>query len=67
MILDLHKKRYSVRAFLGTAIPHSIIGYILECGRLSPSGGNEQPWKVENLTINAMADLRSFELNYLGG
>lgn len=50
MILDLLKKRCSVRAFTDTKIPQPIIDYILECGRLSPSGGNEQPWKFGVIT-----------------
>lgn len=45
MILDLLKKRCSVRNFAGKEVSREIIDYILECGRLSPSGGNEQPWK----------------------
>ncbi|MFW6390000.1 MAG: nitroreductase family protein, partial [Halanaerobiales bacterium] len=45
MLLDLLKKRGSVRNFSDKAIPEEIIDYILEAGRLSPSGGNEQPWK----------------------
>ncbi|MDO8686550.1 MAG: nitroreductase family protein, partial [Clostridiales bacterium] len=61
MILDLLKKRCSVRAFTDTAIPDPIIDYILECGRLSPSGGNEQPWKFGVITnkvlIERIADM----------
>ena len=45
MLLDLLKKRSSVRNFIDKDIPNEIINYILEAGRLSPSGGNEQPWK----------------------
>ncbi len=45
MILDLLKKRCSVRRFSDNEIPQETIDYILEAGRLSPSGGNEQPWK----------------------
>ncbi len=45
MILDLLKKRCSVRKFSDKEIPKEKIDYILEAGRLSPSGGNEQPWK----------------------
>lgn len=44
MILDLLEKRFSVRRFRDKAIPHEILGTILEAGRRSPSGGNEQPW-----------------------
>jgi len=45
MLLDLLKKRCSVRKFSGKEVSEEIIDYILEAGRLSPSGGNEQPWK----------------------
>lgn len=44
MILDLLKSRNSVRNFKDEDIPDVIIDYILEAGRLSPSGGNEQSW-----------------------
>ncbi len=45
MLLNLLKKRCSVRKFSGKEVSEEIIDYILEAGRLSPSGGNEQPWK----------------------
>ena len=45
MILDLLRKRYSCRNFSNEAISSDIISYMLECGRLSASGGNDQPWK----------------------
>jgi len=44
MIIDLLKKRCSVRKFKQITIPQDIIEYIIEAGRLSPSGGNEQSW-----------------------
>lgn len=50
MILSLLKKRYSCRKFADQAVPPEIIDYIIECGRLSPSGGNEQPWKFGIVT-----------------
>ncbi|RKD32464.1 nitroreductase family protein [Thermohalobacter berrensis] len=50
MLLDLLKKRCSVRKFLEKDIPKETINYILEAGRLSPSGGNEQPWKFGVIT-----------------
>ncbi len=34
-----------MRDFSDKKISQEIINYILEAGRLSPSGGNEQPWK----------------------
>lgn len=45
MIVDLLKKRCSMRKFKQMPIPQDTIDYIIEAGRLSPSGGNEQPWK----------------------
>lgn len=44
MLLDLLKSRNSVRNFNNKDIPDEIINYILQAGRLSPSGGNEQSW-----------------------
>jgi nitroreductase len=50
MILDLLRKRCSVRNFSDMPIPESILADILEAGRLSPSGGNEQPWQFGVIT-----------------
>jgi len=50
MLLDLLTKRYSCRNFSKKEIPGDIIEYMLECGRLSASGGNEQPWKFGIVT-----------------
>lgn len=50
MILELLKKRCSIRNFQNKNIPHDIIDSILEAGRLSPSGGNEQSWKFGVIT-----------------
>lgn len=61
MILELLKQRCSVRNFSDQAIPPETIDYILECGRLSPSGGNEQPWKFglvkDSASISKIADI----------
>ncbi len=61
MILDLLKKRTSTRKFSGKDVPVEVINYILETGRLSPSGGNEQPWKFGLVTdkelINEIAKI----------
>ncbi|WP_346889893.1 nitroreductase family protein [Clostridium sp. UBA1056] len=45
MLLDLLRNRTSIRDFTGEDISMEVIKYILEAGRLSPSGGNEQSWK----------------------
>jgi len=44
MTIELLKKRYSVRKFEERKIPQEVLEELLEAGRLSPSGGNEQPW-----------------------
>jgi nitroreductase len=50
MLLDLLKNRTSIRDFTGENVSKEVIEYILEAGRLSPSGGNEQPWKFGVIT-----------------
>jgi nitroreductase len=54
MIADLMKKRYSARSFLDREIPADLLGAILEAGRLSPSGGNEQPWRFGVITEKSL-------------
>ncbi|MCL2420641.1 MAG: nitroreductase family protein [Defluviitaleaceae bacterium] len=50
MLLDLLKNRYSCRNFSNKKISDNVISYILECGRLSASGGNDQPWQLGVIT-----------------
>ncbi len=63
MLLDLLLKRFSCRSFAPRPVPDSVIQYMLECGRLSASGGNEQPWKfgvvADSLTISKIAEAAS--------
>ncbi len=54
MILDLLEKRKSVRNFAEKDVPEEVINYILEAGRLSPSGGNQQSWKFGLITDRAL-------------
>lgn len=54
MLLDLLRNRYSCRDFSDGAISKESIDYILECGRLSASGGNEQPWKFGVVTDSSI-------------
>jgi len=44
MIAELLRDRFSVRTFRDKPIPDDVLKIMLESGRLSPSGGNEQPW-----------------------
>jgi len=54
MLLDLLRNRTSIRNFTGEDISMDIIKYILEAGRLSPSGGNEQSWRFGVITDKEM-------------
>ena len=49
-ILELLSRRASTRAFLDPPMPEDVVHEILEAGRLSPSGGNEQPWRFGVIT-----------------
>ena len=49
-ITDLLKTRSSTRRFSSRPIPQAILEDILEAGRLSPSGGNQQPWRFGIVT-----------------
>lgn len=54
MLLSIFRKRTSVRKFIDKAIPENVLLDMLEAGRLSPSGGNEQAWKFGVITDKAM-------------
>jgi nitroreductase len=49
-ITDLLRERASVRHFQNRPVPQPVLADILEAGRLSPSGGNEQPWRFGIIT-----------------
>ena len=49
--------RHSVRAFLPTEVPRSVIEEILAVSARAPSGTNTQPWKVYVLTGASKAEL----------
>jgi len=50
LIAELLKHRVSVRRFQNKPVPEDIIQEMLEAARLSPSGGNEQPWMFGVIT-----------------
>lgn len=56
MVLELLSKRWSVRKFVSKPISDVVIQKILEAGRLSPSGGNEQPWRFGVITDSKLID-----------
>ncbi len=45
IVLDVIKRRRSVRHFDGRDIPDEFMEAILEAGRWAPSGANAQPWR----------------------
>src|SRR5512138_1116129 len=61
MIRELLRTRFSVRKFQDKPIPENVVRDILEAGRLSPSGGNEQPWAFgvinDRTRITQIADI----------
>jgi nitroreductase len=54
MISELLTNRFSVRKYQNKAIPDAIVHEMVEAGRLSPSGGNEQPWAFGVITDTAL-------------
>lgn len=54
MITSLLRQRVSVRKFQNEPVPEEVIQDMLEAARLSPSGGNEQPWMFGVITDRAV-------------
>ncbi len=54
MITELLKNRFSVRKFQKKPVPEEVVQAMLEAGRLSPSGGNEQPWAFGVITDRSL-------------
>lgn len=50
MILEIIKRRRSVRHFDGRPLPEDHMEQILEAGRWAPSGANAQPWRFTVVT-----------------
>src|SRR5512140_2571386 len=53
-ITELLRNRFSTRNFQNKPVPQPVLEDILEAGRLSPSGGNEQPWRFGVITDPAL-------------
>ena len=53
--------RRSVRAFLDTPVPNTIIKTLLEKASQSPSGGNLQPWKIYVINEDSMKSFLDFQ------
>jgi len=53
-ILDLARRRISVRSFLSTPIDLRDVLYALDAARNAPSGANKQPWRFIIVTDNIL-------------
>ena len=70
MIVELLRGRFSARRFQKVPIPEAVVRDILEAGRLSPSGGNEQPWLfgvVTDRTLIAQVAEVAYQQRWIAG
>jgi nitroreductase len=58
-VTQMVRERRSCRAFLDRPVSRETIAEILEAARYAPSGGNLQPWHVDVLACDALADLKA--------
>lgn len=62
--LECLRTRRSVRRYAPDPIPNEVLEAILDCGRLAPSGRNEQPWEFvvvrERERLAQLAELTDF-------
>ncbi len=57
-VTEAVRARRSVRAFLDTQVPLSVLREVLEIAARAPSGGNLQPWWLHVVTGEPLARLR---------
>lgn len=55
-VIELAKRRRSVRSFRPEPIPMRDVEYVLEVGRNAPSGANRQPWKFLVITDDSVKE-----------
>lgn len=64
-VINVIKKRRSVRAFLEKEVPEKLIYEIIECACYAPSGMNAQPWRFVVVTSpEAREELTQKSLQY---
>src|SRR5688500_3192022 len=51
--------RYSVRAFLDRPVDRRLVEEIIDTAKRAPSGGNLQPWHVDVLAGEPLAELKA--------
>lgn len=64
--LETIRKRRSVRAFTGAAIPRSDLETIVDAARLAPSGHNDQPWDFVVVTDHTLIDELKIAAEWMG-
>jgi len=57
--------RRSIRDFLNSPIPDSLIKDLMTKASRSPSGGNLQPWKIFVVNKKSMDDFLEFQANWM--
>jgi len=66
VVIDIIKRRRSVRRFDGAKIPDEHMEQILEAGRWAPSGANAQPWRfivvTRKETVATVSDMCYYKL-----
>lgn len=63
-IINLLKKRRSIREYLNKPIPKDILEDIVDCGRLAPSANNSQPWHFLVVTKKEELEFISKKVTY---
>jgi len=54
--IEVIKTRRSIRRYTKQEVPENVLMDILDCGRLAPSGHNEQPWRFVVVTDQKIKD-----------
>ena len=65
-VLEAVASRRSIRAFLPAPVPGDVIRRVIEAAARSPSGGNLQPWHIDVLAGEPLAELKATMRRRLG-
>ena len=57
-VLEIIRKRRSIRAYRPDPIPDELLSIVLEAARLAPSARNDQPWHFIVVTDEKMKELK---------
>jgi len=59
-MLDIIKRRRSIRRFLETPLPSEVLDSLLEAAQWAPSGGNNQPWLF--VVVQKLANIQKIKM-----